>query len=61
VAAFIQNFIIIPGVSYVDEKEFGAIALALIVEKGMDKTNAVKIAYVKILNLFIYFITLESK
>jgi hypothetical protein len=52
---------IIPGDSYVDEKEFGAIALAFIVEKGMDKTNAVKIANVKILNLFIYFIILESQ
>ena len=47
-----QNFIIIPGVSYVDEYEFGGIAFALIVEKGIESTNAVKTANVMILVLF---------
>jgi hypothetical protein len=42
-----------PGVSYVLENEFGGIALASIVEKGIDRTNAVNTANVIILDLFI--------
>jgi hypothetical protein len=43
----------IPGVSYVLEKEFGGIALASIAENGIDRTNTDSTANVIILDVFI--------